>query len=228
MRRAQRGLSLLERYGEATDVRDGLNILGGTMWRQGVYLEAKLAYERSLAVSRSLQDERGITNSLSYLAVVEQALGNFERAERCCQQSLDICRRSGPKVQAVVVLKNYGTLLRVMGKSQEAKPLLEEALGLAQETNYPRVMSDILANLALACLDSGDPLPAQGFAERAVAVAAKSGIQAFEVSALVALAQSETALGNHPSAQTHLALGLCKAQSLDSKPLALASLQRPS
>jgi hypothetical protein len=35
----------------------------------------------SLAISRSLGDDRGITNSSSYLALIEQMLGNYAAAE---------------------------------------------------------------------------------------------------------------------------------------------------
>ena len=224
MQRAQQGLTLLERYGEDANFRDGLNILGASIWRQGDYLKAKQIGERSLAISRALQDERGISNVLSYLAAAEQTLGNFRNAERYCQESLDICRRSGHKIQAVIVLKNYGTLLRTIGDSRRAKPLLEEALELAQETNYPRVTSDILSNLALSCLDLGESSKAQGFAEQAVALAAKSGIRPFEMMALVALGRSETALGNHQSAQAHFAHGLSTAQALNNGPFTLMLL----
>lgn len=224
MGRAQEAVDLLERYGEAAEVRDGLNLFGGTLWREGRYAESKSAYERSLRLSRSLRDARGIVNGLSYLAVVEQALGNFANAERCCRQALGLCRRTGNTAQIVIALKNYGTLLRVMGRPRQAKVVLQQDLERVREANYPRVSSDILANLALACLDLGEPHEAREFAARAVDLAATSGIEAFAVSALVALGRSETALGRHQSALTHLARAISKAQDLHNEPLRLAVL----
>jgi hypothetical protein len=77
-------------------------------------------------------------------------------------------------------------------------------LALARTSGYPRVTADIMSNLALACLEGGELVEAHRFAEQAVEVAASSGIPAFEVSALVALGRSETALDDHEGALEHL------------------------
>jgi predicted ATPase/Tfp pilus assembly protein PilF len=222
IRRVQSGLKLLEGFGALVDVRDGLNLLGGATGRAGDYEEAKRIAERSLAISCSLGDDRGITNSLSYLALIEQMLGDYEDAEVHCRRSLALCRRSGNEAQTVIVLKTYGSLLQAMGRAQEASAVLEEALALAQETDYPRVTCDILTNLALAALELGRAQEARAFAREAVDRAAASGIQTFEALALVALSRSETALGSHADAREHIAQGLTWARELHNAPLTIS------
>jgi predicted ATPase len=223
-RRARSGLDLLEDHGAPADVRDGLNILAGASWREGDHHGAKACVERSLALSRALGDERGVANSSSYLASVELALGDLERGERRCEEALEVCRRIGHTTQTVVVLKNYGSLLRVKGELDRARPLLREALALARTSSYPRVTADIMSNLALACLEGGEIVEAHRLAEQAVEVAASSGIPAFEVSALVALGRSETALDDHEGALEHLTAALGTARSLNTSALMLTAL----
>jgi predicted ATPase/Tfp pilus assembly protein PilF len=222
IRRTQSGLALLEGSDAVVDIRDGLNILGGATGRAGDYVEAKRIAERSLAISRSLGDDRGITNSSSYLALIDQMLGNYHDAEDHCRRSLELCRRSGSRAQLMIVLKTYGSLLQAMGRSREASAMLEEALALARETDYPRVTCDILTNLALAALELDHREEARAFARAAVERAGSSGIQTFEALALVALARSETALGIHAGARQHIARGLAYAWELHNTPLKLA------
>jgi predicted ATPase/Tfp pilus assembly protein PilF len=216
------GLDLLEGTDAIVDLRDGLNILGGATGRAGDYGEAKRIAQRSLAISRSLGDDRGITNSSSYLALIDQMLGNYAEAEEHCRRSLGLCRASGNRAQMLIVLKTYGGLLQAMGRAEEAREVLAEALALAEETDYPRVTCDILTNSALAALALGRYEEARDLALRAVDLAASSGIQTFEALALVALARSETALGMHASARGHIAQGLAWARELRNTPLTLS------
>jgi predicted ATPase/Tfp pilus assembly protein PilF len=222
IRRVHSGLKLLEGSGDLIDVRDGLNILGGATGRAGDYVEAKRIAEKSLAISRSLGDDRGITNSSSYLALIEQMLGHYEAAEARCLRSLEQCRRSANRSQMLIVLKTYGGLLQAMGRSHEAIAMLEEALAITQETDYPRVTCDILTNLSLATLELHRYEDARGFARQAVDRAAAGGIQTFEALALFALARSETALGSHAGAREHIARGLAWARELHNVPLTLS------
>jgi tetratricopeptide (TPR) repeat protein len=86
------------------------------------------------------------------------------------------------------------------------------------------VTADIMSNLALACLEGGELEEAHRFAEQAVEVAASSGIPAFEVSALVALGRSETALDDHEGALEHLTAALGTARALNTPALMLTAL----
>jgi predicted ATPase/DNA-binding SARP family transcriptional activator len=222
--RAEAGLELLERFGEDVEVRDGLHILGGSMWRDGNYAGAKRALERSLMISSDLHDQRGMSNSMSYLAIAELALGNVVGAERLCRRSLELCQQSRGGAPTVIALKNYGSLLRVMGATVRARSMLEEALTLAQQLGYPRITADVLANLALLAIARGEPLEARASAEQAVAVAHESGIPTFEAFALVALGRALTSMGDDRGAQTPLATALSIALELHSRPLELMVL----
>jgi tetratricopeptide (TPR) repeat protein len=113
----------------------GLNNLAIIYGEQGKYEEAEQLHQRALRIrDRVLGPEHPeAAQSLTNLAVLSSVQGNYLEAELLVMHALEIVERTlGPQhPQTRVAHRFYGTILRAMGREEEAK--LEEERSQRQE-----------------------------------------------------------------------------------------------
>jgi tetratricopeptide (TPR) repeat protein len=101
---------------------------------QSDYDKATRLFEQTLAIQRSLEDQKEIAETLMGLSIVAACQDKSQEAERLQRESIAICRRTGNRPALASGLDNLGGILAGSGKYTEAHLLLEES----------RAISDVL------------------------------------------------------------------------------------
>lgn len=118
--------------------------LGGVLFLRGELVAARAAYQRAIAHFRSLSEDAGELQTLSYcldgLSKVELAAGDRDAAYRAAEESLAICRKlnvpGAPREttqRLLLVLSTVGRLERERFRYAEARALAREAVAFARE-----------------------------------------------------------------------------------------------
>ena len=137
-----------------------LNSLGNTALSRGDYATARACYSESLTVRRALGDRRGMSASLTNLAIA--AWFQEDPATReLHEQSLVLCREIGHKLGITASLNNLGTLAYERRDLPAAQSLYAESLALKREMGDTLGVAIALNNLGNVLLDLGDAQAAQ-------------------------------------------------------------------
>jgi predicted ATPase/DNA-binding SARP family transcriptional activator/DNA-binding CsgD family transcriptional regulator/Flp pilus assembly protein TadD len=134
-----------------------LDGLGWIAEPQGDYERARVAYEESLRLYRSSNDERGAANALGDLGSLALDRGDYEQATSLLERSLTLHRKLGSKEEVVGVLDSLGVLASAKGDLEQSMAYFSEALALSRETGNVRRTATSLGNLGITMLVHGDP-----------------------------------------------------------------------
>ena len=127
-------------------------------------------YSQSLEIKRDIGDERGMSATLSNMAVVYQVRGDFDRSVATYREALAISERLGDTQGLAENLINLGTVHEEMGQLVEALDCYKRALDI--ETELGDRMAEILClnDIGNVYLTQGRIDDAQVYIERALDV----------------------------------------------------------
>jgi predicted ATPase/class 3 adenylate cyclase len=129
----------------------------GTLARQqGDHAAAWEAFERSLAIFRSLDDSRGIAMALTNLGAVAGERAEYDRAADVLGEALMVLREVGESALMAKVLTNLGVIAEMRGDKQRATALYEESLTLCREVGDSMGEGLALSNLGHIAYDRGE------------------------------------------------------------------------
>jgi predicted ATPase len=124
------------------------------------------------------QDEPVWTASADItLGAAEMILGRYDDALGHLTEARDLAERSGNTWLAALSRMALGTLALVQSRPEEARPLLDEALGLSLSTHSTRGVTLCLAAFARWALAAGDPQWAALVAAAAEGLRRRAGIK---------------------------------------------------
>jgi tetratricopeptide (TPR) repeat protein len=115
----------------------------------GEYARAKAYYEESLAVTRQLNVQYGIANSLLNLSMVTYYQGDLRRAITLQEEALAIHRALDNKIGIALTLHNLATMLEQQGDYDRSAACAEESLARYRELRDSLGIALTLHNLAL-------------------------------------------------------------------------------
>jgi len=125
--------------------------LGVTLWRQGNFLKALEAVQRSQLLSYHIHDLRAEINSLILLGMINQELGNYTEAGQWYQNAYDANQRSKQPHLSSVIATNLAFLYIELGDWEQALEL--QARALQNELDEPeplvRYLVTYYSNLGL-------------------------------------------------------------------------------
>jgi tetratricopeptide (TPR) repeat protein len=128
------------------EARGGSNLANLAIY-EGDLAEAIRLYEKSAAILRDLDDERGLSLVLQNLGLAHAGAGNQERAVEYLRESLGLARRAGDPA-------HLSSALRSLGRLQVGEPsgtaLLREGLTIAREIGDRPGIIEILETFAAA------------------------------------------------------------------------------
>src|SRR5581483_2963002 len=133
-----------------------LNGAGNLARRMGDYGSARALHEQSLALSKALDDERGVARSLANLGNVCGDQGDYAGARAFYEQSLALRRELGDTWGIALQLVNLGILAHNGGEYDRACRLYEEALGLFRSIDDDAGVSWCLFQLSESLIGLGD------------------------------------------------------------------------
>lgn len=171
----QQGLGLRQEVGSPVDVADSFYNIGETYGRMGEYSQSMGYYLKALDIWRKADDKRGVAFASYGLGRIFQYQARYRAAltsERDALKSWQDTNEHGfwlPEIQA-----SYGNALSLVGHSEEAQKVLEEALGDARVLNNDSLQARILNFQGDRLFYNGDNRSAKSLFQQASQVAARS------------------------------------------------------
>ena len=154
--RARLGLRLASSMGRFWYMR--AHVLDGRMW-----------LERAIAADPGDDTEDRIV-ALRWLGVLADEHGDLTVAMSALQESTDLTRQSGDRVQLARSLQSLGIVTRNAGDGERSRALLTESLAIRRELGDRSSLSAPLTNLALVSHDAGDIEGARSLLEESLAL----------------------------------------------------------
>ena len=106
-------------------------------------------FDEALATARSIGNRLGEAGIQSKWAESEAASGNIDAAARHFEAAAAIAEEQGARPVLARMLQSWGDTLRRGGRTDEARPILERALGLFDELGLAREAGAVRTVLAL-------------------------------------------------------------------------------
>ena len=132
-----------------------LRSYGGASYTVGDFARGTDLYEQSLAVYRSLGDERGEAHLLHRLAVEAVRVGNLEKARDLATQGLAFSLGLGDKRGVAFARATLAGVAEKEGRHDRAIELYTDAAHAAHEAGFAWWESVCLLNIAEVCEESG-------------------------------------------------------------------------
>ncbi|PWB70112.1 MAG: hypothetical protein C3F15_14235 [Holophagae bacterium] len=172
----QRALSIRDRLGNPSEIADALHNIAETYTCLGRYREAQDHYLRALEQRRIATDEAGAAYESYSLGRVYSYQGRYAGALAAVDEALEIFRRLGNTGPWYVeTLAFRGSALALLGRFDEAAPVLEQALGLARGLGDDAIIAQALTFSADREFYAGRAAAAERLDRQAVEAATASG-----------------------------------------------------
>ncbi len=201
--------------GEAqAKARQGAGVLA---WNQGDYEQARRHHEASLALMRSLGDQRAVSVELNNLGNVAMDQGDYEGAEMMLEESLAIKIALGDQFGQASTLNNLGLAAFGQGDFDAACSYYEQSLALKRSLEDTRGIAITLGNLGNTYLELGRFDRAYELLQESLALKQVLGDRWGVAVVLRQLGELSVRWGDYPAARDQLRESLLIRQQLDDK-----------
>ncbi len=144
---------LLSELDVPEELRFTLDAAGRLALLQGNQAAARWCFRGSLAISKTLEDRRGVAHALSELAAVAMSQGDAGAARQLLEKSLDAFRALEDGRNVATGLGRLGHLLAQEGDLEGANRAYHEGLRLLEALDEPHRTAELLGSLArVLCL----------------------------------------------------------------------------
>jgi non-specific serine/threonine protein kinase len=134
-----------------------LRAFGGSVYIVGEFERGRSLYDESLALYRSLGDERGVGHLIFRIAYDEFRRGNHTKARELVRESLDIHERLGVRADESQSLTLLAELAELDGDYAGALVLYEQSAERARDSGFIWWLQGALLSTAELALRIGDP-----------------------------------------------------------------------
>jgi predicted ATPase/class 3 adenylate cyclase/Tfp pilus assembly protein PilF len=152
-----------------------LNAAGSLAFHETDYPAARTLLERSLALSRALDDRKGVAHVLNNLGAVAIEQGDHSAARRLYEESLALLRELGDRPVAAGVLGNLAMVAHECDDLDSARALAEESLAMSRALGDRGRVADAMNTLANVACDQGDFVTASTLAQDSLAIGHELG-----------------------------------------------------
>lgn len=201
----QKAVELLEDTdGNDASLAGAYSRLGLVYFARSQYGDAKVMFNQSLKIRQRLEDYWGQAYGLNNLGKVATDQGDFDQASSLLLSAEYIFDSIDSKDGLMVVFANRArVLLRQGGQADEAIPLIEKALTLANQIGKQSAygLGDIYLLMAQAQIQQQELEQARVSTDKAMHLVEVAGNQEYMAKALALQAQIYTAQGNSEQAE---------------------------
>ena len=194
-----------------------LNGLGNLAYSQGDYAPARAAHEQSLAISRSLEDQRGVAAALNNLALIARAEACYADACTLLEQALALNRKLGNRGWEASNLNNLGGVMHAQGDYKAARALQEQSLRLFTALSDRWGMAQALGELGDAVADQAEFQTAHDLYERSLALRRELGDKRGVAATLISMGLVAWKQGEYETARSLFEEGLAVFRDLGDK-----------
>jgi len=152
---------------------------GDKSYEAGKYQEALSYFEKSLSISRRLDNLEGIGANLNSIGLVYWSLGQHLRAISYYEKSLKIDRKLNNKQYIAFDLNNIGEAYRGLGQYDKAFNYHKNALKIREQLNIPQDIAESLNNTGMAHYSLGCYDKALSYYEKALNIQKQLGDQRY-------------------------------------------------
>ncbi|SDJ42114.1 AfsR/SARP family transcriptional regulator [Streptomyces indicus] len=200
-----RALHAAEALGDIKAEANARRVLGAAALRTGALSPAIDHLERALALYRQVGDRSLQAATLNNLGVGNWRQSNLSAAADCFRQALTLYEEySVHQRLRAPATNNLARILHILGRSDEALELFEQALAIARENGNQASESNTLCGLADVNAAAGRHREALDYAHRALVTARNAGHRSLEGTAMRTLGVVHRRQGDHESALRHL------------------------
>jgi class 3 adenylate cyclase len=146
------------------------NDLGILYQELGDLPHAQECLQHGLTLCQELGDEVGQTYIMANLGLVARDMGDLLAAKKLLTDGLELARAQGEKSLEAAFLSYLSVVHLQAGRATQAIARSRAALALRQELELDLEAADDLANLAAACLATGDLEQALSYARQTLAI----------------------------------------------------------
>jgi tetratricopeptide (TPR) repeat protein len=130
----QQALQIREKAKVTLDIAQTLHNLGDSSTMVGQFDQALNYYLRALELWKTAGDRLDLAIESNSMGVVFQFQGRYGAALKAKDEAQKIVREIGERGYVLAdILGNYGQILAVVGRDEEAQKVLEESLSAARE-----------------------------------------------------------------------------------------------
>jgi serine/threonine protein kinase/tetratricopeptide (TPR) repeat protein len=171
----QQALQLREKAGALGDIVDSVHNLAEVSARMGEYDQAIAQYMRALELHRKMDDARGAAMDSYTLGILFDSQGRIGAAVNAKQDAFKTFQTLQDKTTWMADIEGgYAGSLILAGRSDEAKPHLDDALSLARELKNDGLVSQTLDFQGDLANFRGDVGAARSMYEQALQAAIRS------------------------------------------------------
>jgi predicted ATPase/class 3 adenylate cyclase len=149
---------------------DALRDHGGAVYLLGHFDRGMAFYEESLALYRSLGDERNVAHMIHRLAVDAVRVGDLERGRALTEEARSLAAGLGARREEALALSTLGSIAFEEGDPDQAIELLEQSVAVAAEVGFAWWQGGRLLDLAEIAGESGRREEAEHWLRDALAV----------------------------------------------------------
>jgi DNA-binding SARP family transcriptional activator/tetratricopeptide (TPR) repeat protein len=126
--------ALLQALDDASGIGYVHRVRGSVRLEQGAHAMARSDLELSLQAYERAGNRRGVAYTLRNIGIYHRASGEYDEALRACAESADIFGKMGDQLMRSYAIRSHATAQLRMGLPDRARPDLEGALLVAQES----------------------------------------------------------------------------------------------
>jgi serine/threonine protein kinase/tetratricopeptide (TPR) repeat protein len=169
-------LAIREKLNVPADIADTVHNMAETSVRTARYDQALAQYMRALELRRSVADKRGAAVESCALGALFGYQARFGAALSSEEEAVKTLRESQEQGFFMTEAMNeYGKAQAQIGRGEEARKTLEEALNLARGSDNQTQIAQVLNNLGDNSLYQGDFKSASSFYQQAQQAALRTG-----------------------------------------------------
>ena len=146
-------LAIFKEIGNRQEEAYTLSLIADTVANH--HAEAKQLYERSLELSREVNDRSRVAGRLMDLGILATVEGDLSTAAQHLQESLRIYREIGERNREALQLSNLAIVYKWQGRLNDAENLAQQAIAILQSVGETNVSGQVRQNLALIQMEAG-------------------------------------------------------------------------
>jgi len=164
---------MLDPLGPSALLADAMAATGGLAHNAGDLAAAIKWHRLALGQYRTLDNKRGIAESLSKLGAVTQSQYRFRRSEVLCRCGLALFRHLEDERGIALAAGRLAWTTLFVGSLTEARTLAEESLHRCRRLGDTAYIASALSNLGITTLFQGDPVQARRLFEESLGLQRK-------------------------------------------------------
>jgi tetratricopeptide (TPR) repeat protein len=209
----ERALEIRESLKNSADIAQTLHNVGEAAVRQGQYDKALKSYVRALDLRRAVGDKRTVALESFSIGAIAAYQGRYAAALKSQEAALGVLRELNDHgAWFAELLSVYASTLCQLGRFEEARPPLGEALTLGRQLKNGATIAQALIAQGLAAFYVGDLKGAGNAFGEASKEAVRAGAQRESLIAEIYLARIDIAEGRPQRVTTSLSAAGKKAQ----------------